>query len=213
MLFDLDGTLIDSAPLHEAAFTAVLAARLPARLPGFDYERVRGQTTRQVFEGLGVADPELLAACVEQKQAHYRDAVASGRLRPMPGARDLILWLRGRAAGVYLVTGGSRRSIEAALGATDLAGLFDGIVTAEDAPRGKPAPDGYLHCLARYNLAAADCCAVEDAPDGIAACRAANIRVAGVFNPAVQETADLWLRDLLALRDELDRRLAEATTA
>jgi HAD superfamily hydrolase (TIGR01509 family) len=208
-LLDFDGTLVDSAPLHSQAFLGALAEGAPSLVPAFDYARVRGRTTREALADLGVVDVKTLADLVAGKQARYRAAVAAGGLRPMPGARELLAWLRDRGHGLYLVTGGSAASVEQALAVSGLAKFFAGVVTGDTVARGKAAPDGYLACLARFDLAAGDCLAVEDAPSGVAACRAANIAVVGVFDPALRELADVWFPDLIALRTALAHRLFE----
>jgi HAD superfamily hydrolase (TIGR01509 family) len=206
-LLDFDGTLVDSTPLHSKAFRTVLEERAPSLVPTFDYDRVRGRTTRDVLAELGIVDAKTLADLTAAKQARYRAAVAAGELRPMAGARDLLAWLCNRGHALYLVTGGSRGSVEQALAVSGLTRFFSGLSTGDEVARGKGAPDLYLACLARFNLAAEDCLAVEDAASGVAACRGAGIAVAGVFDPAIRELADCWYPDLIALHSALVRSL------
>jgi HAD superfamily hydrolase (TIGR01509 family) len=206
-LLDFDGTLVDSAPLHSEAFRTVLGEQVPSLVPTFDYDRVRGRSTREVLAELGIVDTKQLADLTAAKQARYRAAVAAGELRPMAGARDLLAWLRDRGYGLYVVTGGSRGSVEPALAASGLTNFFSGLSTGDEVAHGKGAPDVYLACLARFNLAACDCLAVEDAASGVAACRGAGIAVAGVFDPAIRELVDAWYPDLIALRSALARSL------
>ena len=71
LLFDLDGTLVDSSPAHAAAFREALLALAPALAPGFDYERVRGVETRAAMRMLGV-DEARLARAVDAKREAYR---------------------------------------------------------------------------------------------------------------------------------------------
>jgi HAD superfamily hydrolase (TIGR01509 family) len=208
-LFDFDGTLADSAPLHADAFRAALAVEAPAALAGFDYEPLKGLNTREAFERLGVAGAERLSRCVARKRAAYRDAVRAGGLRAFRGAHELLATLRRAGACSYLVTSGSSASIALALERLDLACAFAGIVASDDAARGKPAPDPYLECMRRHALDAADSVAVEDAPSGVESARAAGLRVIGVHNPIVAPLADRYFPTLdtlaAAIADERAR--------
>ena len=200
--------LSNSSSLHARAFTAVLTAHAPELLFRFDYERVRGWPTRKVFLDLGITEPAALSAATELKQLNYRAAVAAGSLHPMAGAQTLVRCLRNAGCGTHLVTGSSRGSVEAALASAGLASLFDTTVTADDVLAGKPAPDSYIACLAQIAAEAAECLAVEDAPSGVLASRAAGIVTVGVFDPAVRAMANFWLPDLEALHRALSPQLA-----
>ena len=208
-LFDFDGTLADSAPLHAAAFRAALAAEDPAALAGFDYEPLKGLTTRAAFARLGVAGAARLARCVDLKRAAYRDALRAGHLRAFPGARELLASIAARGGANYLVTSGSAASVTLALDRLDLTAAFAGIVTPDGAARGKPAPDPYLACLGRFALPTDAAVAIEDAPSGVASARAAGLCVIGVHNPIVAALADRFFPTLdafaAALRTERRR--------
>ena len=196
VLFDLDGTLIDSSPLHDRAFRAAFAAAAPELADGFDYQQHKGRPTPEVFARLGVGDAGRRSALTALKQAHYRAAVARGELGLFAGARDLLRTLKAAGTGLYLVTGASAASAAAALRAGGVDHLLTARITADDVARGKPAPDGYLECLARHGLEAGDCVAVEDAIDGVAAARGAGLRVIGVHDPAIAALCDDWAADL-----------------
>ena len=191
-LFDFDGTLVDSSPLHDWAFREVLKAERPEALESFDYERVRGRATSEVFLEAGVTDPAERQRLTGLKQRRYQAAVLEGRLRVMPGAPEVLAALSKAGRAVYLVTSGGRGSVEIALDSTGLSRYFRGIVTASDVDRGKPAPDLYLEALRRFRLNPDECLAVEDAPSGAEAARAAGIDVVMV-DPVVSAG------DLLAL--------------
>jgi HAD superfamily hydrolase (TIGR01509 family) len=199
-LFDLDGTLVDSSALHEKAFRQVLHARAPECLDGFDYDLLKGKSTVESFRELGIAG-QALEAALSEKQGLYRNAVLAGELRLMPGAREILEFLQARGKQLFLVTGGSRGSVETALNATGIRAFFEGIVTAEDVEHGKPAPDCYLRCLEQFGLAADQAVGVEDSLNGVQACRAAGLEVILVSNQCSSVTVaaafpgliDLWL--------------------
>ena len=176
-LFDFDGTLVDSSPLHDWAFREVLIAEWPEALARFDYERMRGRATSEVFLEIGVTDLVERQRLTALKQQRYQQAVREGRLPVMPGASEALAALSQAGRFLYLVTSGSRGSVELALQTTGLAPYFRGVVTASDVELGKPAPDLYLEALRRFGLNPDECLAVEDAPSGADAARAAGIDV------------------------------------
>ena len=188
-LFDFDGTLVDSSPLHEWAFREVLTAELPEALASFHYERVRGRATHEVFFEAGVTDPAECQRLTSLKQRRYQQAVRDGRLKVLPGADEVLSALSKAGRRLYLVTSGGRGSVELALDSTGLARHFRGIVTASDVDRGKPAPDLYLEALRLFGLNQEDCLAVEDAPSGVEAARAAGLDVVTVDPLA---STDAW---------------------
>ena len=176
-LFDFDGTLVDSSPLHDWAFREVLQAERPDALAHFDYEQVRGRATTEVLRETGVTDPSELQRLTGLKQRRYQAAVREGRLRVLPGAPEVLAALSNAGHDLYLVTSGGRGSVELALDSTGLGRFFQGIVTASEVDRGKPAPDLYLEALRRFALQPDRCLAIEDAPSGAEAARAAGIDV------------------------------------
>lgn len=198
-LFDFDGTLADSTPLHDWAFREVLATAAPARLASFDYESIKGLTTRNSFVRLGIDDACILDWCVAAKQWLYRAALRAGRLKAYPGARRMLEMVRARGAESYVVSSGSAESVRLGLDSCDLRDFFAGIITAEDAPAGKPAPAPYLACLCRFGLQSSSAIAIEDAPAGVRSAHAAGLPVIGVHNAAIAAAVDHYFPDLVAM--------------
>ena len=200
-LFDFDGTLVDSSSLHDRAFRRVLSEYDPRLLAGFDYEAVKGKSTREALLTLGIPDPEPLSRLTGEKQRLYRAAVEGGQLESIAGAGELLTSLRDGGHRLFLITSGSRDSVLMSLRATNLHHWFEGVITAEDVQHAKPAPDAFLLCLNRYGLSPDRAVVVEDAPSGVAAARAAGLSVIGVNNPAVLELADLFFATLGEFKD------------
>ena len=212
LLIDFDGTLVLSDDLHDRAFRQVLTRALPHCLDGFRYDVFKGEGTRDVFVRLGVGDEFRLAELTAAKQGLYRAAVAEGRLHLAAGARELLAFCRDAGLGLYLATSGSRASVDAALAATGLAPFFAGVVTGDSVVHGKPAPDIYLACLDRFDLAADASLVVEDAHSGVTAARGAGLRGVGVHHRAIAADCDLFFPNLSGLREELEARIAEAAS-
>ena len=204
LLFDFDGTLVDSAPLHEEAFSLTLARRRPDLLDAFDYPALKGLTTAEAFQRIGVVDGDERHSCVQQKQQTYRQFVRQGRLKPFSGVGALFDAARATGCELFLVTSGSAASVHAALGQLDLRKEFRGVVTADDVSGGKPSPDPYLFCLKRFGLSASDSIAIEDASSGVSSARAAGLQVVGVNDPAIEPVVDCFFPDLTHFAQALE---------
>jgi HAD superfamily hydrolase (TIGR01509 family) len=174
-LFDLDGTLVDSNQLHSLAFQQVLSRSAPEILATFDYEGIKGRRTSDVFAEYGFSSAEQIASLTAEKQSAYFSAIATYGLPLIAGAREILDLLAGNRRGLYLVSAGSRTSVEEALRAAGIRDYFSGVVTSDDVARSKPSPDIYLKCLELHDLPAANCVAVEDSGSGLQASMDAGI--------------------------------------
>lgn len=209
LLFDFDGTLADSAPLHAEAFYDVLRQERPALLSGFSYEPLKGLTTADAFRQLGIVDEGEVRKLGAKKRAQYREFVDRGRVSLLPGARELLR--EGASAGyrLFLVTSGSGPTVRAALAAMALLDVFVDVVTADDVKLGKPFPDPFLMCLQRNGLGGPESIVIEDAESGVIAARAANLAVVGVNNREVEPIVDYFFPDLRKLHAAIANRNAE----
>ena len=180
VLIDFDGTLVDSSPLHDSAYREVLRQYEPELLRHYRYDGVKGRTTREALRALGVHDEEDLELLTSAKQRAYRDLLS--RLEPLPGARQVLEALRAIGSTTYLVTSGSRTSVESALRSTGIERFFRGVVTGDDVRAGKPAPDPYRFCLRHHGLSPRACVAVEDSASGVISAGKAGLPVIGVHD-------------------------------
>jgi sugar-phosphatase len=170
-IFDLDGTLADTSPVHAEGFAAALAPRGIA----VDYAMISGLSTEaamlRLLAGAGQsADAAEMAALIAAKREAARDGLAAAC--EIAGASAFV----ARAAARHrlaLCTSAARATAMATLAAIGLAGRFDPIVTADEVPRAKPAPDGFL--LALGAVMPAEALVFEDSDAGLAAAAAAGI--------------------------------------
>jgi len=181
-LFDLDGTLVDSTPLHLRAYLATIAAASPKIAASFDYKKISGKTTRTAFVELGF-EPHLIDRLVAAKQQAYLSSIEAGEIAPFEGARDLLERVASRGITSYLVTSASRRSTDRVLRATGLGAYFRIVVTGDDVKNGKPAPDGYRAVVDQYALSPNESLVIEDAPAGLVAARGAGLEAVCVNWP------------------------------
>ena len=174
VVFDLDGTLVDTETLYRQAFMEA-AASLGFVMAADRYAGLIGIASREraplLLAAFGAGFP--LEAFFTAYRA--RRAMLLGAGVPVrAGAASL---LRRLAVPKAVATSASRPTASAHLRRTGLAGHFMHVVTRDDVTRGKPAPDVFLLAARRLGVAPARCIAVEDSPPGAAAARAAGMRV------------------------------------
>lgn len=193
VVFDFDGVIVDSEPLHWAAFQEILE---PAGL-GFSWDDYLAHylgfddrdAIREAFRrhGRPGADAEL-GRLIDAKAAAFETLVAERGVKPYPGVVELIGRLSGRVP-LALCSGALRRDIEPILRKLSLGRAFDVKVTADDVAASKPDPRSYVVAVDRLKAAYPDrgveaglCVAIEDTPAGIAAARGAGLLVLAVQN-------------------------------
>ena len=183
VLFDLDGTLVDSEPHSAAALAAVLGRDHGITMTPAQREFVLGHSWNEIYARLATANvgglrwsQEDLAARVTAERARI---IAEKGLPLMPGAREAFDRL-GAGRQKAIVTGSSHDEARQAL--TTLGALMDFpiVIASEDYSHGKPAPDGYLLAARRLAVPPAACLVLEDSAPGIAAGRAAGMTVVAV---------------------------------
>jgi mutator protein MutT/HAD superfamily hydrolase (TIGR01509 family) len=178
VLFDFNGVIVDDEPLHVRCANEVLAP-MGLSLEVHEYfERYLGLDDRAFFQRLLVdrgwaMEAEGLAALMRGKAEAYHRQIDQVTL--CRGAAEAIRSISAQVP-TAVVSGAVRAEIESLLRRFDLAKSFQTIVAAEDVARGKPMPDGYRLALERLGRPQAwRCLAIEDAPAGLQAARAAGV--------------------------------------
>lgn len=172
-LFDCDGTIADSMPLHYLAWCEALAEWSCA----FDEERFYawgGMPAPEIIERLGREQALDLPveAIAQRKEALYLEHLP--RLKAVPDVLEHILAERGRVP-FAVVSGSPRASVQATLDTLGLAGAFETLVCAGDYVRSKPHPEPFLVAAARLRVAPESCLVFEDTQFGIDAAVAAGM--------------------------------------
>ncbi|MFE0251558.1 HAD family hydrolase [Streptomyces sp. NPDC059010] len=189
VIFDLDGTLVDSEPHYYEAGRQVLAAH---GVPGFtwaDHERYVGISTLETVTlwkreyGLRASVEELLAA----KNRRYLE-LARTSTRAYPEMDKFVELLAAEGVPMAVASGSSPEAITAILSGTGLDTHLRTVVSADEVEHGKPAPDVFLEAARRLGVAPGDCVVVEDAAPGAAAAHAAGMRCIAI--PYVTAQAD-----------------------
>jgi HAD superfamily hydrolase (TIGR01509 family) len=183
VIFDLDGVLIAS----EEVWDAVRERYVPERGGRYDAEVQRAmmgmssvEWSRYLHDVAGIPDaPEQINDEVIRRML----AAYSEHLPLMPGAVDAVRRIAARYP-LAVASSSNRVLIDRVLEGSGLAPLFRVTVSSEEVARGKPAPDVYLEAARQLGFAADRCAAVEDSHSGIAAAKAAGLRVVAFPNPA-----------------------------
>jgi HAD superfamily hydrolase (TIGR01509 family) len=172
-LFDCDGTIADSMPLHYNAWRAVLAD-WNCEYPEEVFYSWGGKPVRKIIADLnkinGLKMP--IEDVATRKEGLYLAQVP--QLKVIPEVLEHIEAEHGRIP-FAVVSGSTRDSVVGSLSMLGLLDKFDTIVSAEDYKHGKPAPDGYLLAAERLGVAPADCLVFEDTEMGIEAATAAGM--------------------------------------
>jgi beta-phosphoglucomutase len=177
VLFDFDGVIVNSEPLHFHAFHKVLAAEKIDLSESEYYRDLIGFDDRGAFRSLYdkhhlPLDPKTLLRLMTRKSEVMMELIEDGKYHALPGAEQFIrgLW---RHYPLAICSGALREEIEAMLEGVSLRDCFQTIVAAQDVTIGKPDPQGYLLCMKQLSeklkkpLTPADCLIVEDAPSVI----------------------------------------------
>jgi HAD superfamily hydrolase (TIGR01509 family) len=180
VVFDMDGVLLDSEPLHYGVAARVLAAE-GYTLDDELYRTFTGRTAEAMWEDLHLrfSLPKPREAYLDAYDVGVLAALAEP-LTPAPGARELVHRLVERGMPIALASSSQRVWIQATLRGLGLDGVFPVIVSGQDVVRGKPAPDIYLLAAAGLGQPPERCVAIEDAPAGVASARAAGMDVVAV---------------------------------
>jgi HAD superfamily hydrolase (TIGR01509 family) len=180
LIFDMDGVIVDSNPVHREAWVAFNRRYGLETTPAM-LERMYGKRNDEIIrdyfgDGLG---PEEVAARSRAKEELYRE-MAAGRIDRMlvPGLRPFLD--RFRAAPMAVASNAEPENVAFVLDRAGLTACFRVVVDGLQAIHPKPHPAIYLRAAALLEVAPANCIAMEDSPAGVAAAKAAGMRVIGL---------------------------------
>ncbi|RWM82604.1 MAG: HAD family hydrolase [Mesorhizobium sp.] len=210
VIFDCDGVLVDSEGLSVSALLSMITLAGGSVSEDAAYEHFLGKSMKSVREildrdfGLDITDQHLSAMRVELMRKFREE------LKPIPGIGQVLPRL---AMPCCVASSGTLDRIRYALDVTGLLGLLEPhLFSAAMVARGKPAPDLFLHAAANMGAIPQNCLVVEDSPVGVAAARAAGMRVLAFTggthagNPALKarlasSEPDFIFADMLQLPD------------
>lgn len=189
LIFDCDGTLADTMPLHWKAWQ-VITQKHQLHFPEARFYALGGVPSRDIVRMLGeeqgIAIDHLSVA--KEKESAYVPMIS--QVQPIQAVVSVARKNHGRVP-MAVASGGTRHVIEQVLTHLNIRHLFDAVVTSEDVVRQKPAPDIFLEAARRIGIAPQFCCAFEDTDLGLEAIRSAGMKPIDVrlLAPAQNGTA------------------------
>jgi HAD superfamily hydrolase (TIGR01509 family) len=211
VLWDMDGTLIDSADFHWISWRDTLAAEGIA-ITHEQFLSSFGQRNDSILpQWLGsAATPEGIARIGNAKEILYRQLVHRYGISALPGVADWLHRLHNQGWLQAVASAAPRANIDAILESLSATHIFQAIVSAEDVHRGKPDPEVYLVAASRVGVPPERCIVVEDAVAGVDGARRAGMRSIGVSRTADRLSADVVVQSLDALDSDAFERLLQA---
>ncbi|MEI6654001.1 MAG: HAD family phosphatase [Verrucomicrobiota bacterium] len=189
VIFDCDGTLVDSMPAHFEAWRDALTLYGAGGVMQEDvFLAMGGRPSRDIVAELNdqyglKLDPEAIA--LAKREAFFKRI---GSITLIDEVAAFAKSLRGRVP-MAVASGSTRRVIEKTLQRLGISDWFDEVVTSEDVAEGKPAPDIFLHAAKLLGVTPLKCLVLEDAPAGILAAQRAGMQVLTIPMPIASNRA------------------------
>ena len=173
LIFDCDGTLTDSMPLHYVAWRDTMSAH-GITFPEERFYAMGGMPSEQIIEILAAEQRVIVevAKAAQQKEAAFVETIA--QLRPLEAVCEIARSHHGRIP-MAVASGGIKPAVLAQLERIAIGQLFPVVVTAEDTQKHKPEPDAFLEAARLIDVVPERCLVFEDSPLGIEAARRAGM--------------------------------------
>ncbi|MFT4041439.1 MAG: HAD family phosphatase [Thermomicrobiales bacterium] len=189
VIFDMDGVLVESEHLWEENWVRYSGLHAYEWLPS-DTAMVQGMSVpewaRYLAGRIGGGDPEHI---MDDIVANMIASLHGGRVELLPGSFEMVMTAAARVP-IAVASSASFRFIEAVLEATGLRPSFSAVVSSEQVPNGKPAPDVYLEAARRIGVEPTRAIAIEDSSNGLRAAAAAGMHVIALPNPTYPPKPD-----------------------
>lgn len=206
VIFDFDGIIVDSEPMHFRAFNEVLNP-IGIEIAWEDYcEKYIGFDDRDAFREAFKSNNKKISTrdlkhLIAQKADVFQKYIQAGEATPLPGAVELIKSIPARLP-VALCSGALREDILPIIGNLGIANAFSQIVTAEDTPKSKPHPAPYQLAIEKLGIEdPSTAVAIEDTPAGIMSAKGAGLKVLAVTNSYDRD----YLMEADAVTDSLEK--------
>ena len=201
VIFDMDGVIIDSEPLHFRAEKR-LFRELGIEIAVAEHQGYVGQTSRAMWGR--IRRQYGLSLSLEELVAHSRRLIRELITAALPdllipGLTECLDYLRDRGLDLLLASSSEKALIELVLKKFDLEDYFPHRVSGDEVGRGKPAPDIFLLAAARAGISPAGCLVIEDSAHGVRAAKAAGMTCIGFKNPS-SGSQDLSAADAVITR-------------
>ncbi len=191
LIFDMDGVLVDTEPIHVKAFQMFMDSLNLDYEPeyihsfvGYSIDQNVRKINQDLLQGREISVPD----GVRQRDEIYISLLKETLREPLPGIMELFEFCNTRGIVTALASSSWKDQVELVLAllaknGSDLRPLFQSIVHGDHVKNRKPAPDIYLHMIQSLGIAAENCWAIEDSGAGVQSAKAAGIHVIGLSSP------------------------------
>ena len=184
LIFDMDGVIVDSEPMHTAVTIEVMQS-YQVHFTTAEMDRFIGMSMRGFFSILkkehGLAAPveEMIQRQIDGIYRHIKEDPQ----QPVPGILEILAYLKSRGIPAAIASSSPKILIEAIVARLQIADAFSLLLSGEDFPRSKPDPAIYLTAAEKLGVNPADCLVIEDSQNGTIAAKDAGMRCIGFQNP------------------------------
>ncbi|MGL5271106.1 MAG: HAD family hydrolase [Selenomonadaceae bacterium] len=183
VIFDMDGVIIDSEPMHTKVVLDVLSS-YQVHLTPADLDRFAGMTMHSVNSALKTdydiqAPLEEIIAC--EIKGMIRHTLEDPQ-QPIDGIREILTYLEKNRIPAAVASSSPRELVQAVVSRLELDDYFQFLLSGENVTQSKPHPEIYLQAAARLNIAPADCLVIEDSKNGTIAAKEAGMTCIGFQN-------------------------------
>ncbi|MBN1369457.1 MAG: tRNA (adenosine(37)-N6)-threonylcarbamoyltransferase complex dimerization subunit type 1 TsaB, partial [Dehalococcoidaceae bacterium] len=183
VIWDMDGVIVDSAPLHLQAWQDTFNP-LGIDFPSKYFWNTFGIKNDAIISGLGFGITRQEASrIIRSKEQRFRELAVEG-IKPLPGAIELIQSLKKRRVPMAVASSAPEENIKTILGALKIRQFFKAVVGGEQVKYGKPAPEVFLKASDMLGMQPDKCIVIEDAVPGVQAAKSAGMKVIAVTGTA-----------------------------
>jgi beta-phosphoglucomutase family hydrolase len=206
VIFDMDGVISDTQPLHSKVEEALLreygvrlpASEITARFAGYSDK----QFYEEVFAEHGVTNVNPADAIREVWERKF--AAAKGNVKPIPGVENLVRSLKKRGMKLAVASASVPEFIRLVLSELGLEECFDAVTSSVEVEKGKPAPDIFLLAAKKLGVPPKECVVIEDGRNGMVAAKKAGMKCIGLVEKDGDYPADLLIRNFSELKADDD---------
>lgn len=182
VLWDMDGVIVDTAPYHFKAWQQTFAG-LGVKYTLAQFKESFGRRNEAIIPELmgKPVSAEEIAVIARKKEALFR-RLARGKVKPFPGAVELLHVMSKSNIKMALVSSTPPRNIDSVLDTLEIKGLFQTIISGADVAKGKPDPECFLLAASRLAVEPENCVVIEDSTAGISAAKSAGMKCIAVTN-------------------------------
>lgn len=183
VIFDMDGVIIDSEPIHLEVDMKTLK-ELGCDISEEELGKYVGTTNEYMFEDLKRAYniSESIEEIIDKKVKMTKDKIINSDLEPIIGIKELLIDLKNKNILTAIASSSPRDFIDLVISKFKLQNYFTYIISGEEVQNGKPAPDIYIEAAKKLGVLSKECIVIEDSKNGVLASKSAGMKCIGFQN-------------------------------